>query len=188
MSDWQGIELVTPPANMPLPIGVVRDWVKANSDGADDATLILLTQSAVARAEHYAGMRLFTQTLRLRRGCFEDRMRLPIGPVQSITGIAYLDADGAAQTLDPLIYETELFGLMRPRIHLASGQSWPTVKESVAAVTVTAVAGFGGINDQPPDIRLALQKMIAAWFELRSEGEAPKDAVEILDSYRMPVV
>lgn len=187
MSGWLPVETVTKPAGVPLPIGVVRAWVNVTDD-SEDALLTLLAQAAVAHAEDHAGIRLFTQTVRMRRRCFDACMRLPIGPIQSITTIEYLDESGATATLDPAVYDFAGGAALRPKLNLADGQSWPTLYRAAGAVTVTAVAGFGGINDQRPNIRIALAKMVAAWFDNRAEGDIPADALRILDMYRMPVL
>ena len=186
MSDWGAIEVITPPDGMPLPLGLVRDWVRVD-DNASDALLITLIQAAVARTELYTGARLFTQTVRMTRRGFCDAMRLPTGPIQSITLIEYVDANGVTQALGGAIYEFAPAGL-RPKMVLASGQSWPSITPGLSAVQITAVAGYGGVNDQPADLRLAMQKMVAAWFEDRCEGMIPQDALAILDQYRMPVI
>lgn len=189
MRDWLPIEIVTPPVSSPLPIGLARAWCRLDADAsADDlAVLTSLIQSAVDVAQDHTNLLFATQTVRMRRACFRPSMRFPVGPVQSITSITYLDEMSAEQTLAGSIYEAPLFGLW-PKISRASGQSWPSIATTSAGIVVTAVVGFGTFNDVPPKIRLALQKMVATWFEQRMAGECPAEAMELLDYYRVPVI
>jgi uncharacterized phiE125 gp8 family phage protein len=187
MMDWLPVETVVAATNDPVMIGQVRDWLEL-SDNSSDAKVIGLIKAATRYVEKQTGLRLFTQTVAMRRRCFADEMQLPTGPVQSIESITYLDGTGVIQTLTSSAYEAVLYG-NRPVISLASGKSWPSILTSPAAVILTAVVGFGGINDQPEDIRLALMMLCAQWFDTRAAAsekamsEIPNGVAALLADY-----
>jgi hypothetical protein len=56
--------------------------------------------------------------------------RLSQAPVQSIVDVRYLDAAGVEQVLDPAVYEFVNVDadVLRPRIRLAFGKSWPAIR------------------------------------------------------------
>lgn len=62
-------------------------------------------------------------------------IKLPDGPVQSVTSIAYTDEDGNPQTVSSHI-------LSEDRITPAYGESWPATRSIIGAVTITYVCGM----------------------------------------------
>lgn len=189
MRDWLAILQVAPPANDPLMIGQLRDWLEI-TDNSNDAKLIGLIKAASLYVQKQTGLRLFTQTVAMRRAGFAREMQLPVGPVQSITSVQYRDAMLAdtLHTLPASTYAAPL-GAMRPTLQLATGQSWPSVYCAPDAVTVTAVVGFGGVNDMPEDIRLAMMLLCTQWFDTRSavsekaQAEIPNGVRDLLADY-----
>lgn len=166
MTRWLSTLTIVPPANDPLVIGQVRDWLELGDDHSSDAKLIGLVKAASLLVEKQTGLRLFTQTVAMRCARFGCDMHLPTGPVQSITSVQYRDSSTTQLTVPGTVYTAPL-GALRPTLHLASGQSWPSLYSAPDAVTVTAIVGFGGINDLPEDIRLAMMMLITQWFEYR---------------------
>lgn len=183
--NWSAPELVTPPAVEPVPIGMLRDWCRVGGND-DDAKLIGL---GIAARQHIeaapGGLRLMTQTVRLRADRFEDEMRLPVHPLQSAT-IAYLDTDGVLQTLSPAVYEVSSYGLA-PCIRLAPGMSWPATAASHQAVQISAVVGWADINALPEPIRLAIQILVCHWFDNPTAGAPPSAVAALLTAHRQPV-
>lgn len=102
---------------------------------------------------------------------FYDFARLPIGPVQSVSSVSYVDAEGATQTLSTSVYE---FIKADPNgvesyIGLKYGQSWPA-QEPGSRITVTLAAGYATL---PEDVGLAIRLLISERFHNR---ENPADA------------
>lgn len=62
-------------------------------------------------------------------------IKLPMGPVQSITSIAYTDTDGNPQTVSSSILSEDV---LTP----AYGEDWPATQSIIGAVTITYLAGM----------------------------------------------
>lgn len=67
-------------------------------------------------------------------------MRIPFGPITSITQIQYVDTAGVTQTLDQSLYQVDLTSTTA-RISPSYGNYWPYTRSILNAVTVTFVAG-----------------------------------------------
>lgn len=162
---WLEPELVTGPTFEPVTLGEAK--AAQRIDGNDeDALLLGYLMAARSHIEQVTGLRLATQTLRLRADSFDAAwFRLPAAPVQSVS-IQYLDADGVQQTLDPTVYEAILSGL-EPMVGLAYGKSWPAHRVHVGAVTVTAVCGYAQ-GDIPDVLRQAIL-LVFGEFNARRE-------------------
>lgn len=66
-------------------------------------------------------------------------IRLPNGPVTAVTEIAYIDTDGAAQTVAAhRLINYPLCDVLTP----AFGESWPATRNVYGAVTITYTAGM----------------------------------------------
>jgi uncharacterized phiE125 gp8 family phage protein len=118
------------------------------------------------------------------------RIELPLGKVQSVTSVSYVDTDGASQTLSGSLY-TAKTNKASAYIVPAYNATWPDVRGQVDAITVRYVAGWLA-PEVPQDIRQAMLLLIGAWYEHREEvvlGQAPSQipmGVEaILSSYRI---
>lgn len=141
-------------------------------DTSRDVELGMYIPQARDYVEAYTGQKLITQTVLLRCSCWADLALLPVAPIQSITSITYLDADGNEQTLDPSVYEAVLVG-RRPEIRLAIGQTFPSVRSASDAIRVTVVAGYGdaaALSAAKPRIKGALLLLIGEWFEYREDS------------------
>lgn len=169
--DWLPAETTTAPVREPMRLDTLRQFLRI--DGEDhDQNLLALLAGARSIIESRTGLRLFTQTVKLRTCGFANVMRLPISPVQSITSVKYLDSDGVQQTLSDSVYETVLYG-NRNEICLISGQSWPSTFTSPQAVEITAVVGFGDVTDLPPDIQMALFLTVSHLFDNQAAEQLP---------------
>jgi uncharacterized phiE125 gp8 family phage protein len=128
----------------------------------------------------------------MRCGTFDQFQLLPVAPLQSLSGITYLDENGASQTLDPSIYAPMLFGLS-PAIRLQLDKSYPAVMVAGDAITVTATAGYGdAAASVPAPIIHAMKLLIGQWYDNRQDflmergtfAELPNAVAALLANYR----
>ncbi len=95
-------------------------------------------------------------------------IRVPLASLRSVDSIAYLDPDGASQTLDPSAYQvsTGAGGLIVP----AYGRSWPTHRRYLESVSVRLVVGYGADADAVPEhVMQAIKLLVGHWFANREE-------------------
>lgn len=153
--------LVTPPSAEPLTLDEARAHLLLNTtDGDED----LAAKVAGARidAESFCGRQFVTATWRLTLDRFPDgpEIALPRPPVQSVTAVRYLDADGVLQTWSAANYFTALAGTPA-RVVRKPSVSWPTTQEGrPEAVQIEFVAGYGGPTAVPEDLRDAIRLIL----------------------------
>lgn len=167
-----GLATVTPPALDPISLSEAKAHCQVTYTDEDGliAGYILAAREYV---ENECFRRLITQTIdytiddgwpcKIVRGYYRQRIEFPIGPVQSVTSITYIDGSGAQQTLATNQYVTGNMGTAvqsgRPYIEPAYGVTWPTVRCQPVAVTVRFVAGWD-LSSVPNPIMQALRMMI----------------------------
>lgn len=164
-----GLTLVTPPTAEPLTLDEVKLWLKIEH-AAEDTLLDGLIRAARLLAERLYDRQLVTATWRATCDRFEPRaIKLPRGPLRSVTSVQYLDTAGALQTLDPSAYEVD--GAREPgTVGPAYGQAWPATRCQAQAVRITYQSGYGGAADVPEPIKAALKFAIAMWCRRRGDG------------------
>jgi uncharacterized phiE125 gp8 family phage protein len=190
------LQLVTAPVGLPVSLTEVRAQCRV-ADTAEDALVAGYIHAATSWAEGYLGRALITQTWQYT---WDDvfpwghrpfaSITLPLGPVQSVTSIAYTDTDGVPQTMTGSPAEFELVGdTVRPFY----GQHWPAARPGVV---ITYVAGYGDSPaDVPASVRHGITMLAAYWFNQREavtvgpdQGPAsrvPYDTRELLDPHRV---
>lgn len=160
---------VTAPQREPITLDEARDQCWLRADTTHDGKLLRLIASARASIEAMTGVRCIQQTVRLELDGFAaGALDLGCYPVQSITTVAYDDADGAAQTLTSGTDFWPDLGGMYPT--LAPVRSWPaTLAGKPGCVRVTMVVGYPSPADVPPDLRDAILQRVAERFENAGE-------------------
>lgn len=171
--------LVTPPAVDLLSLDDLRDHCRVDGVEHDDA---LTRAGAAAEAmldgpEGMLGRALVTQTWMDAADGF-DGFRLSLAPVQSITEVAYTDADGADQVLATgwRLVETGAGASLA----LEDGETWPAVASRPDAVRVTYSAGYGAPADIPAAIQAAALLLAGHLFEHRA-------AVQSQQAHEVPI-
>jgi uncharacterized phiE125 gp8 family phage protein len=160
------LTLNTAPEVEPVTVQEAKDHMKV--PGTDDDALVgTVVLAARQYVESVTGRSLISQTWDLFLETFPDEIRLPKGPVQSITSITYVDENGSTQTLGASTYTLDST-TDPPRIVLAYGESWPDVRAQAQAICVTYVAGYGDDPaDVPEPVRLSVMMMAATLYEHR---------------------
>ena len=161
------------PVDIPVTLSEVKSYLRV-SDVLEDADIAFMVRSTVAQldgAEGWLnGRALMTQTWQTQMAGFHScGFDLPITPVQSVSGVTYLDEAGDTQTLASSVYRVRNLGnpLRRARLELAADQSWPATSAESQSVTVTYVAGYGDRNDVPEHIRHLILVMVKEAYDHR---------------------
>lgn len=164
------LSLVTAPANDILTLSEVKTHLRV--DGSDEDTLISnLIDAATSYIDGYTGVLgrcLITQTWDWKLDSFPDSntlaMDMPLGDVQSITSIKYIDVDGVEQTWDSSEYNLDL-DTSPERIYLTYDKYWPETQDIENAVAVRFVAGYGDTaSEVPAAIRQAALMLIGTMY------------------------
>ncbi len=178
------------------PVSLAEARAQCSIDDEDtsyDTFLGGLIAAAREHVEAVTGLALVTQTRVLRAGRFADLAALPAAPVQSVSTITYLDAEGDEQTLSAGDYVSSLIGLA-PSVRPVAGGQWPVALTAPDAVRVTAVCGYGDADAVPATIVRAILLLVADWFCHREDTVAgtvshavslPHGVAALLTNYRL---
>ena len=146
----------------------------ATSDTSYDDMITRMIASGRGFVEKYCAIRVVTQTVTIKCDEFADFARLPVAPIQSVSSIAYIDADGATQTLSNTVYEVRTDGMVTS-IVLKFAQVWPVIQTG-SRITVTAVVGWTSV---PQEIVSGILLWIGRFFyHSKSDPMLKRDQVE----------
>lgn len=154
--------LLEPPVNEPLTAAEAKERSNIGSEVSDVVMEAYITaaRQRIDGADGWLGRALITQTwegfLDQWPIDYDDgRIMIPLPPVQSISSVSYLDADGLAVVVDRSAYQ--LVQGQRPYLIPAFGVAWPAVGTRAGAITITFIAGYGDNgSDVPEPIRTAI--------------------------------
>jgi uncharacterized phiE125 gp8 family phage protein len=137
------------------------------TDSAEDPAIQGFIDAASAYLDARDGVlgeALVTQTWRLAMDLPEE-VTLPLGPVQSIVAVQYIDAAGVTQT-----YSAANYRLVGRDIELIANAVWPTVADRKEAFWIDFVAGYGTATQVPATVRQAALMMVGEMYDARSMG------------------
>jgi uncharacterized phiE125 gp8 family phage protein len=173
---WTRLTWTTPSASI-ITVAELKSHLRVDFDDDDDlmSDLVVAAQAHIEGPEGI-GLALAPSTWRLSLDGFpsDQVIAIPLGPVTAVTGITYLDASGAHQTLDLANVRIDLDG--RPaRITPALDKAWPETADLVGAVKVTFTAGPASPD---PALKRAVLMLAAHWYAHPS-ATAPGQVPEI---------
>lgn len=166
------------------------DPVDSNGHPDDDLVAGLIT-AAREWCESFTGQILAGTGYELRLAAFTDEIELPAQPVREVAEIAYVDADGVPQVLDPALYELSP-DPFAPTLSAATTNGWPEGTD----VRVSFTAGYlpeadsTGLPFVPASIRAAMLLLIGHLYANREETTAqamtmlPMGVKSLLRPYR----
>lgn len=151
------------------PITLAQVKTRLRIDGnADDADLGLMIAAARSHVESMVSLSLVLSVWNLKIDSFpterSGRIRLPFGPVNSISAFTYVDSGGVTRTLSTyqLIDEDG-----SASVYPSPGGVWPeTQTGKFASVSITYAAGTWSIPIDP-DLIQAILMLIAHWYANR---------------------
>lgn len=113
-------------------------------DTTDDTLITRLIRAARSHAESFTWRQLITATYQYTCKNLAGIMTLPRQPVQSVSSITYVDANGDTQTVSSDDYEVDTWGLVGA-VYPAYGESWPSSRGQLNDVTITFKAGHATV-------------------------------------------
>jgi uncharacterized phiE125 gp8 family phage protein len=189
---WNRLKLVAAPTAEALSLADAKSHVRA--DSSDDDTLItalIAAAQAFIEGPNGIGVALTTQTWRLSLDDLCAPVRIPLGPVQAVTGITYTDTNGATQTLDPSLYTVDT-DQSPAVIARAWNATWPAYRCGPGFVKVTFTTGYGATAESVPADLIAAMKLIVGHLYANREavGDVTQAALPlgvdaILNRYRV---
>ncbi len=185
--------LTSGPALEPVTVAEAKAHLRIDGT-AEDLLLASLILTSRLHIESALGLALITQSWSVMLDHWPDRadVALPLRPVQAITDVRVLAADGTPVTLLPSSYVFEGRGVP-PRL-VRTGDAWPKPGRAASGIEIQLTAGFGSLaSDVPATIRHALLLLVAHWYEHRDPIEIglqgtsiPRAVSDLLSSHRVP--
>lgn len=153
----------------------------------DDAMIDTMIKAATYRIEERTNRQLITATWQLTLDVFPvgEFICLPKPPIQSVTTIAYTDADGNAQTFTDYTLDIE-----KEPGEIFRTASWPATDAIPSAVKITYVAGYGATASTIPEgLNIALRYAVKHLYDRRDEvgtvvSSVPQTTESIIDSFK----
>lgn len=168
------LERIVAPASEPVSLSDAKQYLRVEHS-ADDTLIGQLIVTARQMAERYLRRSLITQTWKMSfGGVLESETRLAYGPVQSVTEITLIDADGAAATLSAALY----------RLNATKELVLTNDYFSADRTQITYVAGYGAAADVPGPIRQGMLMHLAALYDQRGVGDMPDAAIALYRAYK----
>lgn len=167
------VVVVTPP-EPDIDLELVKTHLRVEGDD-DDVLIQALIDAACAHIDGPAGWlgrSIWAQTLELRQNVFCGPIRLPYGPVQSITSVEYVDTAGVEQTLDDAGYVLLTDGVC----DLTYGASWPSHRGDAEGVRIQYDAGYETL---PSTILAAVLLMVGDLYKNRETTGPDGGAIEM---------
>ncbi len=155
------------PADQPVFLDDVKRRLKID-DTSEDVDLSLMIDEATQLAEEFTARSFITQTWQLKLDGFPScggPIKLPRGPVQSVSSVSYEDTNGDTQTWGSGNYQVVTVRAV-PIIVPEPTVSYPaTESDREDAITITYVAGYGDkAGDVPPSLRQAILNMVGTLY------------------------
>lgn len=150
-------------------------------DNSEDSLIEDLIVAAREYAELITGSKLAEQTITAVCDKFPiiNKLRLPVGPVVSVTSLIYTDTEGT----NAAFADFTLDSFSNPaKIVLNPGASWPSVDlHPVNPIKIVYQAGNTDANGIPKKIKQAILLLVGHWYEHREE------VITGVESYSVPV-
>lgn len=190
----------TPPAVEPVSLSDVKAHLRIDH-AADDALLTTMIGEAREEIEQASGMAMISQGWRLtvdrwpvgrdewwdgvREGSIRElygpdsatRLKLPVYPLISVTGVTVYDTAGNATSVN-VASTFDVDTQSRPgRLALKFSQTWPVALRPTNAIQVEYTAGFGTVAGAVPGpLKRAIKAMVGHLYSHRGDGCDPTDA------------
>ena len=167
---------ITAPAAPLISLSEAKLQCRVDGDAEDGliSDYIAVATAYLDAKDGVLGEALVTQTWRWTLAARpEGNLQLPLGPVQSVSQIRFVDTTGVEQT-----FSSTLYRLVSGVIKLVANATWPNADDREAAFWVEFVAGYGAPTAVPEPTRQLARLMVAEMYDHRlASGEGDFSAV-----------
>ncbi|WP_020179068.1 head-tail connector protein [Methylopila sp. M107] len=170
------ITLLSAPAAEPVSLAEAKAYLRLEHD-AEDALVGSLIAAAREKVEALTRRVLVAQRWRLDAAVPDDGgpIALKPRPVREVEAVRARRPDGTA---DPLDEDAWRFDWAGERLSLSNALG-------VARIEVDLACGYGGPDEVPETLRLAVKRLVADGFERRSGADGPPaDVSDLVAPYR----
>lgn len=164
------VTVSVPPASEPISLSEMKAHLRI-TDNDENAYISSVISAVSEESQAIVGRQWVTATRVWRLDDFPRFRRwpleVPFAPLQSVSSITYIDVSGDEQTWDADDYDVDTSS--EPgRIKPTFGETYPlTLLDTMGAVTVTFVCGYGSAADVPANKKAMLKLWAAHLFEQR---------------------
>ena len=157
------IKLITAPTVEPVTLSEVKAHCVISHDD-DNALLAMMISAAREYGEALTGRSWAEKTLELILDGFPGTsiIELPMSPINPVTSVKNLDADGVEQTMPSADYVADIESMVGRIV----AEEWPETKETVNAVRIRYTAGWSTAT-VPVTIKHWLLIRVATMYEHR---------------------
>jgi uncharacterized phiE125 gp8 family phage protein len=159
--------ITSAPATEPVTLAEVKAQLRFDESVTTmDNTITPLITAAREWCENYQNRAYITQSLELVLDDwpYDDDIRLPRPPLQTVSAVTYTDSTGTVSTMSSssgYIVDT----VSEPGFVVAK-DCWPTAcLQEVNAISVTYTAGYGTASSVPQSIKQAIILLVCHWFD-----------------------
>ncbi len=186
-----GLQRTVDPTEKILSLAQAKSHLRVNIDD-DDNLILRLIDTATNYIEDFIRRALSPQTWEYTLNAFPNgNILLPMAPLQSVTDIKYIDEDGVEQTWADTEYDV-FTNKMPGYVRLAYDKTYPTIRSTQDAITITYVAGYATPEKIPPAIINAALLIIGHYYDHREDSQVggsivmiPAGAETLLYPHRM---
>lgn len=174
--------IVTEPATYPVTVEEAKLKMRIDAADSDDRIADLISVTTAMFDGYYGvlGRALMPQTWSISMDRFPEQIRLPLGPLVSVSAVTYVDPAGDTQTVSTSDYEVDLAGFDG---WIVPVEPWPETMATINAVRVEWVAGTGC----PKPVAEAIKSMIEHFHD-RSGQSIPVEVGRLIAPYqRSPI-
>lgn len=173
MQMFLNIQTLVDNFDLPVPLALARQNLRAEHYNSDDELISAYIRSAAAVIENNFDFSLLPRTFQEQHRRFPSvrgAVYLRKRPIAEIVSVQYLDTNGIQQTLsssDYVLTQKNDYSLLTP----TPGQQWPCVltlpEEGPPGVLITYNAGYDDCEKIPANIRHAILLYVAWLYERR---------------------
>jgi uncharacterized phiE125 gp8 family phage protein len=181
------IDLVTDTATEPVTLAEMKEFLKEDLTDEED-TITSLIASARKRIEDYCNITMCTKVYDMTLDGFEDRIKIPLPPCQSIDAFVYNSLTYSETAVSATKYTTFIYNSLRKsEIIKYPEQTYSDYQvPDINAIRVRFTAGYGDNASDVPDIlKTAIKITVAHWFENREGVTLPPLVKNLIGNYRV---